>query len=102
MNFWAAFSVCLVGYLIYSGHLNGELQEVKSILVVAYESAEKHYSGVINEIEALKTNTLTMLSNLHNNTVRTWDAVAKNNKKIANLDEKVNGLLSKHAAPALV
>ncbi|AUR45056.1 Gp16 protein [Spilosoma obliqua nucleopolyhedrosis virus] len=102
MNFWAAFSVCLVGYLVYSGHLNGELQEVKSILIVAYESAEKHYSGVIDEIETLKTNTLMMLSNLHNNTVRTWDAVAKNNKKIANLDEKVNGLLSKHAAPALV
>ncbi|AAB51372.1 gp16 [Choristoneura fumiferana multiple nucleopolyhedrovirus] len=102
MNFWAAFSACLVGYLVYSGHLNGELQEVKSILIVAYEAAERRYNGVINEIESLKTDTFIMLSNLQNNTMRTWDVVAKNNKKIANLDERIDGLLLKHAAPTLV
>ncbi|AJD09191.1 hypothetical protein [Condylorrhiza vestigialis mutiple nucleopolyhedrovirus] len=102
MNFWATLSVCLVGYMVYSGHLNGELQEVKSILIVAYETAEKHYNGVIDEIESLKTDTFMMLSNLQNNTIRTWDAVAKNGKKIANLDEKINGLLSRHAMPHAV
>ncbi|AAC59127.1 gp16 [Orgyia pseudotsugata multiple nucleopolyhedrovirus] len=102
MNFWAAFSACLVGYLVYSGRLNGELQEIKSILIIAYEAADKRYRGVIDEIESLKTDTFMMLSNLQNNTIRTWDAVAKNGKKIANLDERVNGLLAKHAVPALV
>ncbi|AGR57064.1 GP16 [Choristoneura rosaceana nucleopolyhedrovirus] len=102
MNFWAAFSACLVAYLMYSGHLNGELQEIKSILIVAYEAAEKRYNGVIDEIESLKADTFKMLSNLQNNTMRTWDLVARNNKKIANLDEKINGLLLNHAAPALV
>lgn len=102
MNIWAAFSVCLVGYLVYSGHLNGELQEVKSILIVAYEATERRYNGIISEIESLKADTFIMLSNLQNNTMRTWDVVAKNNKKIANLDERIDGLLLKHAAPTLV
>ncbi|QDL57020.1 GP16 [Dione juno nucleopolyhedrovirus] len=95
MNFWAAFSACLVGYLLYSGHLDGELQEIKSVLVVAYH-------GVIDEIESLKTDTFLMLANLHNSTLRIWEAVSKNNKKIANLDEKINGLLSKYEISAPV
>lgn len=102
MNFWAAFSVCLVGYLVYSGHLNGELLEIKSILIVAYEAAEKRYYSVIDEIESIKTDTFMMLSNLQNNTIRTWDAVVKNGKKISNLDDRINELLSKHVSSTLV
>ncbi|ABF50268.1 gp16 [Antheraea pernyi nucleopolyhedrovirus] len=102
MNFWAAFSACLVGYLVYSGRLNNELQEVKSILILAYEAAEGRYNGAINEMELLKADTFVMLSNLQNITMRTWDVIAKNNKKIANLDEKIDGLLLKHAASTLV
>ncbi|AAK85679.1 GP16 [Epiphyas postvittana nucleopolyhedrovirus] len=97
MNFWATFSVCLVGYLVYSGHLNSELQEVKSILIVAFEAAEKQYNGMVEEVESLKTDTFVMLSSLQNNTIRTWDAIARNGKKISNLDEKINGLLARHA-----
>ena len=96
MNFWATFSICLVGYLVYAGHLNNELQEIKSILVVMYESMEKHFSNVLDEIDSLKTDTFMMLSNLQNNTIRTWDAVVKNGKKISNLDEKINVLLTKN------
>ena len=96
MNFWATFSLCLVGYLVYSGHLNNELQEIKAILVIMYESVERGTTKVIDEIESLKMDTFTMLTNLQNNTIRTWDAVVKNGKKITNLDEKINILLAKY------
>ncbi|UZE89709.1 GP16 [Parapoynx stagnalis nucleopolyhedrovirus] len=96
MNFWALFSIVLIGYVMYSGHLNDELQEIKSILIVIYETVEKRFTEVIGEIDSLKTDTLKMLNNLQNNTIRTWDAVVKNGKKITNLDDKINALLVKN------
>ncbi|USC25965.1 gp16 [Palpita vitrealis nucleopolyhedrovirus] len=101
MNFWATFSICLMCYLMYAGHLNNELQEIKSILIIVYESMEKHFSNVFVEIEFLKVNTLAMLDNLQNTTLQTWDAVIKNGKKISNLDEKINVLLTKNGVEPL-
>jgi hypothetical protein len=96
MNFWAVFSIALLGYVLYSGYLNDELQEIKSILIVMYETVEKRFVQVIDEIDSLKTDILVILSNLQNNTLRTWDVVVKNGKKITNLDDKINALLAKN------
>jgi hypothetical protein len=96
MNFWAIACVCIVGYMVYSGHLHSELQQIKSILVIVYENMERGTTRIIDEIDSLKTDTFIMLTNLQNNTIRTWDAVVKNGKKITNLDDKINMLLIKN------
>jgi hypothetical protein len=95
MNYWAVFSIVLFGYLVYSNRLNNEMNDIKSILVVVYETVEKKFVEIINEINLLKSDMFMMLNYLQNNTLRTWDAITKNNIKITNLDDKVNALLAK-------
>ncbi|ANF29672.1 gp16 [Catopsilia pomona nucleopolyhedrovirus] len=96
MNVWATFSIVLIGYLVYFGHLNNELQEIKSILMLVYNAIDENFANVLQEIVHLKTDTLTMLDNLQNTTVRTWNVVVENGKKITSLDEKINVLLVKN------
>ncbi|AOT85494.1 gp16 [Cyclophragma undans nucleopolyhedrovirus] len=90
MNFWAVFSVTLVVYLMYFGYFSNEMQQIKSISIVTYESLESKLESIIDKIDPA----ITMFANLHNGTVKIWDAILNNGKKIDNLDEKVNMLFS--------
>ncbi|AVA31122.1 gp16 [Oxyplax ochracea nucleopolyhedrovirus] len=96
MNFWAGFSLTLIIYLAYSGHLKRELNEIKSILIVTFERTEKRFEKSVSEIYEFKTDVLKSISELRNNTIKMWKDISNNGKSIANLDEKINVLLSQN------
>nr|AFS51900.1 DekiORF22 [Dendrolimus kikuchii nucleopolyhedrovirus] len=90
MNFWAIFSVTLVVCLVHFGYFNNELQQIKSISIITYESLESKLEALIDKIDPA----FAMFVNLHNSTVKIWDAILNNGKKIDNLDERVNILFA--------
>ncbi|ACF05390.1 GP16 [Adoxophyes orana nucleopolyhedrovirus] len=95
MNYSTLALLLLMAYLWHSNSLMKEINYIKEILNALYKIVESKLYTLLDEVEAMRNETLLYLVQLHNITLYTMSVVKNNSLKIDSLHDKLDRLLIK-------